>query len=305
MGSFLPSFNRLMVITIPIVAMGALLSGVYYFTPTPQPKVRAILVLEKPAPVLVAPPATIKPLQPHPTQPIASGNQNTKGRIALIITGLGMNEALTHKAIKDLPTNVTMAFTPYTPLLRQFLTDNKVNGHEALLLIPMEGQHYPLTDSGPLMLKRGDPKTMTANLDVLLTKGTDIIGVMDMGGSALMQNKEAVGSLFRYLHDKKILFVDGRSALLSEGPAISTTVKNPYISVTHILDDAPSPTNIKKAFDTMADQAHVFSYAIGIIHATPFSMQFIPTWVKAIKSYGLELVPLSTLVPTPGTSIAS
>jgi hypothetical protein len=73
-------------------------------------------------------------------------------RIAVIVTGLGLNAALTQIAINHLPGNVTLAFDPYTDRLNDWMAQARAQGHEVLIGVPMEPNDYPDSDPGPATL---------------------------------------------------------------------------------------------------------------------------------------------------------
>ena len=56
-----------------------------------------------------------------------------KPKIAIVIGGLGLNSALTERAIDDLPAEVTLAFAPYAKNLSFWAEKARAAGHEVVL----------------------------------------------------------------------------------------------------------------------------------------------------------------------------
>ena len=77
---------------------------------------------------------------------------NARARVAIIVEGLGLNSEATEAAIKSLPASVTLAFSPYTRDLQDWLRRATEAGHEVLVEVPLESNRFPADDPGPLGL---------------------------------------------------------------------------------------------------------------------------------------------------------
>ena len=71
---------------------------------------------------------------------------NVRPRVGLLVAGIGMSEAESLAAIKNLPAAVTLAISPYAGDLSRLLDAARMTGHEYLLSVPMEPQGYPVND---------------------------------------------------------------------------------------------------------------------------------------------------------------
>ena len=71
---------------------------------------------------------------------------SVRPRVGLILAGLGMSEADSLTAIRDLPGGVTLAFSPYAGDVSHLLDLTRMSEHEYLLSIPMEPEGYPVND---------------------------------------------------------------------------------------------------------------------------------------------------------------
>ncbi len=83
-------------------------------------------------------------------RPFDSGDK--RPRLALIITGLGLDRALSQAATDRLPGGVTLGFDPYAADVKDAINQARGLGHEILLGLPMEPLDYPRQDPGPLTL---------------------------------------------------------------------------------------------------------------------------------------------------------
>jgi len=82
----------------------------------------------------------------RPSNPI-----ETRPRISIIITGLGINKKSTEAALK-MSGDISLAFVPYAHGLADWINKARELGHETLLTLPMEPSNFPKSDPGPLAL---------------------------------------------------------------------------------------------------------------------------------------------------------
>ncbi len=93
-----------------------------------------------------------RPLQVY-ARPVALAEQHpTIPRIAVVLTGLGIGSSTTAEALAKVPAPVTLAFSPYGIDIDRVVTRARGEGHEVLLMVPMEPFDYPDNDPGPQTL---------------------------------------------------------------------------------------------------------------------------------------------------------
>jgi hypothetical protein len=76
-------------------------------------------------------------------------------RIAIVVTGLGINLSGSLEAISKLPDTVTLAFAPYGRNLERSAGSARAEGHEIFIEVPLEPFDYPDNDPGPDTLLTG------------------------------------------------------------------------------------------------------------------------------------------------------
>ena len=79
----------------------------------------------------------------------------TKGkkmRVAILVKGLGFSRTATQAAIRKLPGDISLAFSPYAGKLNDWLLRARLAVHEVFLELPLESKKFPLEDPGPLAL---------------------------------------------------------------------------------------------------------------------------------------------------------
>src|SRR5690606_7115588 len=77
-------------------------------------------------------------------------------KVAIVVTGLGINEQGSLEAIDTLPDDVTLAFAPYGRSLESTVASARLAGHEIMLEIPLEPFDFPQNDPGPHTMLTGE-----------------------------------------------------------------------------------------------------------------------------------------------------
>ena len=77
---------------------------------------------------------------------------DTMPRIAILVTGLGINQRLSERAVQKLPPEISLAFSAYGRRLPKLVGKARNLGHELMLQVPLEPHDYPESDTGPQTL---------------------------------------------------------------------------------------------------------------------------------------------------------
>ena len=107
------------------------------------------------------------PFEVYARPSLTPATADGKKLIAIVVTGLGLNEIGTASAIDTLPDTVTLAFAPYGRSLSRTVASARAGGHEILLEMPLEPFDYPDSDPGPDTLLTG--QAPRDNLNKLFT----------------------------------------------------------------------------------------------------------------------------------------
>lgn len=226
--------------------------------------------------------------------PAAAGG---KPLIAVVVTGLGLNESSTLDAISKLPENVTLAFAPYGRSLQRTTAAARTEGREMLLQIPMEPFDYPESDPGPQTLLTGQPPR--ANLDKLywlMARFGGYFGVMNHMGARFTGSSADFGPIMEELGTRGLGYVDDGQSNRSLAPQMSQRNHVPFARGEVEIDAKPSrPAILEKlaALETMAAERGA---AVGIASALPVSIDTITEWAAGLEARGFMLVPVSALM---------
>jgi polysaccharide deacetylase 2 family uncharacterized protein YibQ len=214
---------------------------------------------------------------------------NGKPRVALVVGGLGLNAALTRKAIETLPPEVTLSFAPYAEGLQGWIDMARANGHEVLLEAPMEPSDYPNNDPGPMTLLAGSqPAETTRKLEWLLSRATGYFGLTNYLGSRFMATPTAMNGFTGALRQRGLAFIDDGSAGRGSGAL--------RVSADRVVDDDLSADAINRQLTQLEAAARSKGQALGSGFAYPVTVEEAARWAQGLSQRGFQLAPASALL---------
>ncbi len=286
-------------------------------TPTPEPAPET--AAPPPAPSESAPSETAKapkvtepgaeqlaalprPVPPDPNLPWRRNKQpfdetDSRPRIAVVLTGLGLASTVTEAAIKELPPGVTLSFTPYSRKLNQWVALARVNGHEVLLDLPMEPTTYPDDDPGPQALLTA--LSSQQNLDRLhwtLNRTTGYVGVVPTMGSRFAASEKHMTPILKALKDRGLLFLDSRASDDSVAARLASEIGVPRAINDRPLDWAQaSRVAIDARLVQLENVARSEGFAVAMGRPYPVTIERLREWAKGLNARGLVLAPISAV----------
>ncbi|MFZ5669437.1 MAG: divergent polysaccharide deacetylase family protein [Pseudomonadota bacterium] len=215
---------------------------------------------------------------------------NGKPKVALVVGGLGLNAALTRKAIETLPPEVTLSFAPYAEGLQGWIDLARANGHEVLLEAPMEPSDYPQNDPGPMtLLAASRPEETVRKLEWLLSRATGYFGLTNYLGSRFMATPTAMNAFSGALKARGVAFVDdGAAAGKGAGPMRA--------SASRVIDDDLSAEAIGRQLTALEASARAGGQALGSGFAYPVTVDVAAAWARTLPDRGFQLAPVSALM---------
>lgn len=224
-----------------------------------------------------------------------------KRRVALLITGLGLSRAATLSAISKLPSAVSLSFSPYAEELEQWMIRSRREGHEVVLVLPLESKRFPIEDAGPLALltSLSDEENMKL-LETVLSSQQGYIGVEVSMGSKFTSDEFRVRELLTELNRRGLMIIDGVWNDRSLIPRVAKEMAMPRVISNVRLDNvmAKSAVNAKlKELDTVVE---LRGSGVGTTTITPAILEQVLAWISSLPGKGIELVPVSALISTEG-----
>jgi polysaccharide deacetylase 2 family uncharacterized protein YibQ len=232
-------------------------------------------------------------------------NSEKRPRIAILITGLGLDAEMTKTAIDHLPGPVTLSFDPYSRELQEDITAARGAGHEVMLGLPMEPLDFPRQDPGPLTLLTSlDDKQNTDRLDKVMGAGVGYIGLTSLMGSRFTTSKAAMTPILAELKRRGLLFVDNRAGE-NGAAALARLMDLPWAVGDRVLDAEANQAVIDRVLaelETVAQRNHV---ALGIATLSPLMIDRVTNWSASLQDKELVLAPTSAVADRQPTDIAT
>ena len=223
-------------------------------------------------------------------------------RIAIVVASLGLREAYSQAAIRTLPPDVTLAFTPYAGNLATWLATARGNGHEILMGVPMEPLGYPGNDPGPqtLLASLGTTENIR-RLDWALSRAAGYVGVLPLMGSGFTANEKALKPVIEALKERGLMLLDTRASTQSLAGRISAAAGLPAAAATLTLDSKPTREAVEQRLADLERAARARGSAVGItFEGAPVVLEVISAWAAGLGQRGIVLAPISALASRAG-----
>lgn len=219
---------------------------------------------------------------------------DSRPKIAIVITDLGMRARITRRAISDLPPRVTFAFSPYAPNLVEWGEQSRRTGHEVLLMVPMEPVNYPQNDPGPFSLLTS--RSTRENINILkssLGRMTGYVGIVNHMGSRFTAAAESLRPVLEELNRRGLMLLDSRSTQYSRAASMARDLGMPASFSNTYIDDDVNPGEIAKQLAELESRARVYDYAVGIGRPYPVTIDAVKVWAASLEDRGFVLVPIT------------
>jgi uncharacterized protein len=227
-----------------------------------------------------------------------SGTRGT--RIAIVLSGLGLSQAGTQRAIQQLPEEITFAFAASGNSLQRWMQDARRGGHEILLQVPLEPFDYPANDPGPDTLLTTKP--VARNIESLhraMGEITNYTGVMNYLGGRFLSDPKAMEPVMRDISKRGLLFLDDGTSAQSKTAVVAKGTELPYAFADLQLDNQVDTNAILQKLDELERIARRNGQAIGVASAFDESIDAISKWSEEATMRGIEIVGVAALVNDP------
>lgn len=221
-------------------------------------------------------------------------------RVGLIIAGIGMSEAESLSAIKDLPGGVTLAVSPYARDIGHLLEVARITEHEYLLSIPMEPDGYPVNDPDDrhALMTSLPPTENLGRLRWVLSRLAGYVGVTNalgqMHGERLSDMSSQLDPVLAEIAHRGLLFVDART-----GRPLLADAWNRSVDM-QIDADPVDPTTLDQRLNALTQMALQKGSALGLVSVPrPTTLTRVAAWTNTLAEKGVALAPVSALVRPP------
>jgi polysaccharide deacetylase 2 family uncharacterized protein YibQ len=213
-----------------------------------------------------------------------------KSEVAIIVGGLGLNRALTERAIDELPGHVGLAFAPYAKDLPFWTERARRNGHEVFIEIPMEHRSGDSALLGAAGLTTARTEQENAQrLEWILSRFQGYVGATNYLGSKFSADA-ALGGVLDRLGDAGLLYVDDTGAV-GRGARGAT-------SVTRMVDPgyAGAVAETTRDLEALEKSATDQGAALGKTYVSASSLTSLVAWASGLEARGVALAPPSAVI---------
>lgn len=218
-------------------------------------------------------------------------------RIAMLVTGLGINETGSIQAIERLPDDISLAFAPYGRDLATIVNTARMGGHEVFLEVPLEPFDYPQNDPGPQTLLTGsEPRANLDKLFWLLARFQGYAGLVNNMGARFTASGTDLAPIMEEIGLRGLGYIDDGSSNRSLAGQLASGNAVPFVRADQTIDDNPDRAAILAALAKLEGQARQSGSAIGLSSALPVSIAVLSEWSATLAAKGITLVPISALM---------
>ena len=225
-------------------------------------------------------------------------------RITVVISGLGLSQTGTQRALSELPPEITLAFAPTGNSLNRWMREARKKGHEVLIQVPMEPFNYPQVNPGPNTLRlASSEETNIDNLRWALGQITNYTGIMNYLGGKFMSDETAMKPVLDELGKRGLVYFNDGSG--SGGSNIGTNALRagvPYLSGNLIIDSSNDPSSIRAKLKALESISEARGEAIGSGSALELTIKEVSEWANDAKKRGFEIVGVAALSKDPERS---
>lgn len=226
--------------------------------------------------------------KPEPGQP---------ARIAILISGMGLSEVATNQAIDSLPGPVTLAFGPYGRNLEGWVRKARDKGHEVMLQVPLEPFDYPDNDPGPhTLLTSLSPEENIKRLHWIMSRFSGYTGITNHMGAKFAAAQDAFLPVLEEFKSRGLIYLDDGTASGSTAAQIARDLGLDFSVSQVVIDEERNATEIDLALIKLETIAQEKGIAIGIGSSLPLTIGRVAKWMAALKSKGIEIIPISAAV---------
>lgn len=218
-------------------------------------------------------------------------------RIALVVSDLGLDRALSQSAMDRLAGAITLAFDPYAVGMKEAINTARSLGHETLIGLPMEPMDYPRQDPGPLTLlaSLGEAQNI-ARLKRLMGSGAGYVGMLELWGERFTTETSALLPVLQALKQRGLMYVDNKPPSGNAAALVASQVKLPWAAADKYIDSEADPATIDQTLADLEGVAQRNGAALAIAALSPAIVDHAASWTSTLERKGIALAPASAIV---------
>jgi uncharacterized protein len=221
---------------------------------------------------------------------------DSRPRVAIVITMLGVSDNATKSAIEKLPGEITLSFAPFTKNLPAWIDKSRAAGHEVLIDLPLEPRDFPQSDPGPHTLLASVPIDQNLRqLGWILSRATGYVGVTTYMGAGLADKPRVLGPILTEIKTRGLMLVDTHEDPLGGTEEIAKNVGVAATTADFFVDARLAEKQIDAQLAELEKRARQNGAALAIARPYPVTINRLAAWGPGLAARGLALAPVSAL----------
>lgn len=296
-----PKIKRWHAVSILLVLILFSAGILLYLQKDKKPPTAVVAKEEEPLPPPVEPKKET-PAKALPAEKPSPAGERTKVRgkghsakIAIVIDDLGNNKDAFKKLLKmEIP--FSFSVLPHQEYTRYISKEAKKKRYDLLLHLPMEPENSEKLYGDGFILSSMTPNEMLKEFENDLKSVPGAIGVNNHMGSFLTQDRKAMAVVLGEIKRKGLFFVDSRTSSKTVAYDVAKKLGLKSAERNVFLDDIEDEEEVIKQIELLINTAKKNGRAIAIGHPRPETIIALEKMLPALKTDGIEIVPVSRLV---------
>lgn len=224
---------------------------------------------------------------PTPQSPI-------EPRVAIFVSGMGLDAVATRTAIDTMPAAVTLAFLPYGATVAASVGAARSKGHEVLLQLPMrnEGGGSP---GAHALRPDASAEALKDDLAWLMDRFSGYDGIANLLGAPVTADVTAMTLVLRAAAARHLFYLDDGTSRRSQALSLAADLNVEAVKADVVLDATADPAVVRANLDKLVALAKRKGRAIGMASGLPDHLGTIARFVTDMSGKGVVLVPVSAI----------
>lgn len=238
---------------------------------------------------------------------------NKKPKVSVIIGGMGLHPEATNIAIRRLPPEITLSFSPYAPKLDSLMRKARSYGHEVMLDLPMETENFPSVDPGPFGLLTILPSAENlSRLEMVMAQAGGYIGFLGQPGK-FASSDTTMGTILEYIQKHGLLYIQSdmpappqdNSEKKADLNAVIKRISAPKAGATPVVESTMTidHNRWRSSVDARLDYTRLVAQGQGaalvVVFPSPLTFERVVAWSQGLANRGVTLAPASAVVGAP------
>jgi polysaccharide deacetylase 2 family uncharacterized protein YibQ len=221
-------------------------------------------------------------------------------RVGLLMINLGADEALTNRAIAELPGEISLAFLPGTPDLPHWLQLARDRGHECYLMLPVEDPSGPAERGIRPIEGNAEPAENLQRLRTAMSRGEGYVGFVVPGPSVVSRSDLIARPLMKELADRGLALVEISPAGVSAMYRLTVELGMGYARSSTVLDyklagQGSVDSNLERLVDWASERTNekAARHDFGVLQPDYAAIDAIVAWRQRLAHQSaVSLVPI-------------